>query len=64
MTKNQCLALRMQILKWREVAERVGPQHSYWDCSCDAEALLAGRKTILQGTPDDIYAQLMEIGHG
>ena len=62
MNRNERLALRMQILKWREVAVRVGPQHSYWDCIADAEALLDGRHTILQGTPDEVYAQLMEIG--
>ncbi|HMF68231.1 MAG TPA: hypothetical protein VK602_11545 [Phyllobacterium sp.] len=61
MNRNERLALRMQILKWREIAERVGPQHILWDFISDAEALLDGRETILGGTPDEVYAKLMEI---
>lgn len=57
-------ALRRRIIAWRAIAEPVGPLHALWDVISDADALLAGRETILPGTPDEVYAELMAIGKG
>lgn len=34
----------------RATARRVGSQHALWDSIADAEAILAGKPTLLQGT--------------
>jgi len=31
----------------RAVAQRTGPQHASWDVIFDAEAMLAGRETVM-----------------
>lgn len=39
--------LRDSILRARKIAEPVGTLHSYWDVILDAEAILAGRLSIV-----------------
>lgn len=43
----------------RVIAARVGPLHGMWDAIFDAQALLAGGKTLLSGSPREIYKSLM-----
>lgn len=48
MTEAQAQELRDSITRWRSEAERVGPVHARWEWIFDAEALLAGKRTVLQ----------------
>lgn len=56
---DQREALEKKILEWRIEAGAVGPMHALWDVISDAECLLAGKKTLLQGAPGVVYAKLM-----
>ena len=38
------------IPKARKIVGAVGPQHALWDVIGDAEAILAGKPTAIQGT--------------
>lgn len=49
MTDDQ---MRVAIKAAREVAQSVGPMHALWDTIFDAEAILAGRPSLLKR--DDI----------
>ncbi|MCE7028495.1 hypothetical protein [Jiella avicenniae] len=51
---EQRAALQVKIHEWRKVASPVGPQHALWDMIADAEALLAGRRSILSA--EDLLA--------
>jgi uncharacterized protein (DUF2236 family) len=37
----------------RAKAAAIGPQHALWDVIMDAEALMAGRQTLVQGSEDE-----------
>lgn len=47
MTDGQRDQLSNKIMEWRKIAEPVGPLHSLWDVIFDAEALLAGRRSLM-----------------
>jgi hypothetical protein len=53
-------ALRAAVQRARPIAARVGPTHAAWDCILDAEALLAGKQTLLAGTPQDVASACLE----
>ena len=59
MNEQQKSALQTKIDEWRAKAQPVGPQHALWDVIFDAEALIAGRPTMLSGTPDEIFEKLV-----
>lgn len=45
----------------RRRASRIGPQHSLWEVISDAEALMSGRPTLLQGTQDEVANALIDM---
>ena len=47
MTDADRAQLVRRVAEWRARAAPVGPQHSLWDLIFDAEAILAGRGSIL-----------------
>lgn len=51
--------LEVTVAKAREIAEPFGPSHAYWDFIFDAEAYLAGKKTLLQ--EDDLLRMAQKI---
>lgn len=59
MTEQQRLDLQERVEQWRQRAAHVGPQHSLWDVIADAEALLAGRPTLMQGSKEEVYQALI-----
>lgn len=61
LTEAQRVHLQSLILHTRSyiLASGVGSMHSLWDYVFDAEALLTGQPTILPGTAQEIYSQLI-----
>lgn len=59
MNDEQTAALKAKISEWRAKAQPSGPQHSLWDRIFDAEALIEGKRTLMSGTPNEVYAKLM-----
>lgn len=53
LSDTQREALQTAITKAKPAAERYGPDHGMWPTIMDAEALLDGRPTRLQGTIQD-----------